>query len=65
MEANEQIQIEEGLIVESINEIKQAYLEVIFLDSENHKHSRFMKVDLSTVNIEEAIESNDILKVFK
>lgn len=57
------IQIEEGLIVKNnVIEFKSACIECIFEDEKGNKHSRLMLVDLSTVNLVDAKESNEFLK---
>jgi len=54
------IQIEEELELTN----PTAYVEAIFTDDNGHKHSRLMKVDLTTVDVDTAVESNEILKQF-
>ena len=59
------IKIEEELTVkENILEIRSAFIECIFEDEKGTEHSRLMKVDLETVNLVAAKESNEILKQF-
>jgi len=60
------ITIEEGLdIINPTVEINSAYIEAIFTDENGFKHSRLMNVDLASVNIPTAMESNDVLNQFK
>tara|TARA_R110002126_G_scaffold263013_1_gene406006 strand:- start:314 stop:499 length:186 start_codon:yes stop_codon:yes gene_type:complete len=59
------IEIEESLTVkENFLEFKNSFIECIFEDKDGNKHSRFMKIDLSTVNLFDAKESNELLKQF-
>ena len=45
-------------------EIKTVFLEVIFKGDNGLKHSRQIEVSLDTINLDEAIKSNEILKQF-
>lgn len=59
------IEIEENLEVkENILEFRSGFIECIFEDAKGDKHSRLMEVDLSTVNLVDAKESNELLKQF-
>jgi len=60
------IQIEEGLTVkENVIEYKSAFIECIFEDEDGNKHSRLMQIDLDSVNLVDAKESNELLNVFE
>ena len=65
MKATGIIEIEKDLFIENPElELSSAYVEAIFTDENGFKQSRLMKVDLNSVILESAIESNEILKQF-
>ena len=59
------IEIEQGLTVKETElTFNSAYVECIFEDEKGDKHSRLMQVYLSSVNLVDAKESNELLKQF-
>ena len=65
MKAIGTIEITEELTLENPTlEFNNVYVECIFVGEDGLRNSRLMKVDLSSIDLEAAKQSNEVLKQF-